>query len=253
MKNCIILGSGRSGTSMIAGALSGAGYYMGPRLMPPTPSNPKGYYESTDIQDLNEKILSPVVQTRPRLLPKRLFRHRVGPRQFWLAKVPVGTEIPSSAAIETQMGELVRNEPYCFKDPRFSYTLPVWRRSLRNTVFVCVFRDPASTAASILKDCQDRPYLWNLSMNFDWAVEVWTLMYRHILEMHRHTGSWMFIHFDQGLTEQGIDRLEAFVETKLDRTFPDPALKHLFPVRPVPEQAQSIYAQLCSLADYRSC
>jgi hypothetical protein len=253
MKNCLILGSGRSGTSMVAGALSGAGYYMGPHLMPPTPSNPKGYYESNDIQDINEKILRPLVPGRPRFLPQRFFRNRVGLRQFWLARVPLGAEMHTSSSTDSQICELVKNEPYCFKDPRFSYTLPVWRRFVQNTVFVCVFRDPASTAASILKDCADRPYLWNLSMNFEWAVEVWTMMYRHILEIHRHRGSWMFMHFDQGLTAQGMGRLDAFVEAKLDRAFPDPQLKHRFPSRPVPAQAQSIYEQLCSLADYRSC
>jgi hypothetical protein len=46
MKTCIILGSGQSGTSMVAGTLAGAGYFMGERLYRPRESNPRGFLES---------------------------------------------------------------------------------------------------------------------------------------------------------------------------------------------------------------
>ena len=68
MKNCLILGSGRSGTSMLAGTLYREGLYIGDRVMPPTPGNPKGYFESFDIQDLNEDILKQVEIQRGRIV-----------------------------------------------------------------------------------------------------------------------------------------------------------------------------------------
>lgn len=43
MYNIIILGSGRSGTSMMAGTLAKAGYFMGERLLPRNNANPKGF------------------------------------------------------------------------------------------------------------------------------------------------------------------------------------------------------------------
>ncbi|NIM13858.1 MAG: sulfotransferase family protein, partial [Candidatus Aminicenantes bacterium] len=55
MKNCLILGSGRSGTSMIAGILHKAGYFMGDNLYPPRSANPKGFFENWEINEINEK------------------------------------------------------------------------------------------------------------------------------------------------------------------------------------------------------
>jgi hypothetical protein len=48
-KSILVLGSGRSGTSLASGILSKAGYYMGENLMPATHTNPKGFFESFDI------------------------------------------------------------------------------------------------------------------------------------------------------------------------------------------------------------
>jgi len=45
MKNIIILGSGRSGTSMVAGTLSNKNHFMGDDLLSPhEKSNPKGFF-----------------------------------------------------------------------------------------------------------------------------------------------------------------------------------------------------------------
>jgi hypothetical protein len=44
-RNCLILGSGRSGTSLAAGILAQAGYFMGDELWPVNIGNPKGQFE----------------------------------------------------------------------------------------------------------------------------------------------------------------------------------------------------------------
>lgn len=251
MKNCLVLGSGRSGTSMIAGTLSSAGYFMGHRLMPASQGNPKGCFESFDVQDLNEELLSSVVPKRPWWRHRWLCRdNRPRATQRWLAAVPIDAPIPVSDTAAKEIERLVWHEPYCFKDPRFSYTLPAWRPFLRDTVFVCVFRHPATTAASILRECADMPYLWDLMMDFERAVKVWTLMYRHIVERHRHEGTWLFMHYAQGLTEQGVQRLEEFIDAPLRRDFPDRTLNRSRPDQAVPQDAQHLYETLCALAGY---
>ncbi len=146
MHNILILGSGRSGTSMVAGTLAKAHYYMGSRFVPPRDSNPKGFFEDHEINDINEAILKRVVPHRPRYIGRILFRKRLGYMQKWLARVPLHANIPSWPGIEQRIRRAVQSEPFCFKDPRFSYTLPVWRPFLRHTRFICVFRHPASTA-----------------------------------------------------------------------------------------------------------
>ena len=64
MKNALILGSGRSGTSMLAEVLHKSGYDLGPDLMPPAEGNPHGYYESFCIEAINEDLLDQVVPPR---------------------------------------------------------------------------------------------------------------------------------------------------------------------------------------------
>jgi len=55
--------------------------------------------------------------------------------------------------------------PLCYKDPRFSYTLPAWLPCLHDTRRICIFREPGLTAESIVTECRTMPYLANLEMN----------------------------------------------------------------------------------------
>jgi hypothetical protein len=239
---------------MLAGTLAKAGYFMGNSLYPPRSSNPKGFYEDKEINDINEALIAPAISARPEFLPSRLrklvFRERPLQGQRWLARVPVGTELLAPPEITGRIDEMTRQEPFCFKDPRFCYTLPAWRPFLRNTVFLCVFRDPASTALSILRETREAPNLRTFSISLEQALEVWRLMYLHILQTHFHEGSWLFLHYNQVLADPGLDRLEAFVEAPADRSFPDPSLRHSVSEAPVPLEVRHVYQQLCRLADY---
>jgi len=250
MRNCLILGSGRSGTSMIAGTLSKSGYFMGERLYPPRESNPKGFFEDPEINGINEALLAQVTPKRPPLIGQWFFRDRPTFGERWLARIPLGTKIPVPPNIGERIRRATRREPYCYKDPRFSYTLSAWRPYLKNTVFICVFRNPASTVASILKECQTAKYLKNFKITRDQALEVWKLMYSHILRIHKSEGEWLFLHYNQVLTGEGLDAIEAFLEAPVDRSFPDPRLRRSVSTDPVPEDILDIYAELCRLANY---
>ena len=251
MHNCLILGSGRSGTSMIGGLLAKAGYFMGDDLLPANNSNPKGFFEDVTVNAINEQILEPLSFKATHPFARWFTDYPLTYGQHWLARVPVGIKIPSPQSAIDKIKEVTLRTPFCFKDPRFSYTLSVWRPHLVNTVFLCVFRDPATTAASINKECGDDERLHSIKMNFDNAVDVWTLMYRHILEIHRHQGEWLFMHYDQVLSGDVFDRLEEFIGTNVDRSFPEKKLRRSSSARHVPRKSQQVYAQLCELAGYR--
>jgi hypothetical protein len=240
-RNCLILGSGRSGTSMLAGSLRLADYYMGAHLIPADESNPKGYFEDDEINAINEALLAP--------LTPDLSQPSYGWR--WLASVPVGTGIACPLDIAGRIKAQTARSPFCFKDPRFCYTLPAWRPYVSDTVFLCVFREPDRTAQSILKECREADYLHGLPMDFNGAVAVWTLMYRHILEVHRHVGEWLFFHYDQLFTEAALCRLEAALRVKTDRRFPDAKLKRTPAVGIVGAEAAQVYEKLTELAHYR--
>jgi hypothetical protein len=240
-RSCLILGSGRSGTSLLAGTLRQAGYYMGEHLIPADAANPRGYFEDDEINAINEALLAQV--TLPRCRPVHGWR--------WLASVPVATQLSCSPDIARRIESQTARAPFCFKDPRFCHTLPVWRPFLSDVVFLCVFREPARTAHSIVKECRTAAYLEGLPMDFSSAVEVWTLMYRHILEVHRQAGEWLFFHYEQLLDGAALSRLEKALGVMPDRCFPDPTLKRSPAEGDVEAAAQKVYAQLCELAHYR--
>lgn len=251
MKNIIILGSGRSGTSMVAGTLAKAGFFMGDDLYPARESNPKGFFEDPFINGINEQILSQVHFFRTHLFRRWLERFSLSHGQRWLERVPLNVAMPSSPQILHQIEAVIERTPFCLKDPRFSYTLPVWRPFLKNTLYICVFRDPVSTATSIVKECATVDYLNSVNMNFEIATEIWTLMYQHILKFHVHEGDWLFIHYNQMLSEEGLDRFEKFVGVNVDKSFPERGLFRSTSDKVAPIKTQQLYQRLCELAGFR--
>ena len=251
MKNCIILGSGRSGTSMVAGCLSGCGYYMGDRIMPPTPSNPKGYFEAFDIEEINEDILCGTIKQRPKGATAAFLRTRPRRPQNWLARVNLNKPIYFNQTIQDNIISKTRNRPFCFKDPRFSYTLPVWRELYNDIVFICVFRHPGVTVNSILKECKREKYLEDLHINKRIASTVWNLQYRHILNFHMKSGDWCFIHYEQILNGAGLERIQNITQADIKNDFPDKALKRTTQINISSSALMETYRELCCLAGYQ--
>ena len=264
MNSVIIAGAGRSGTSMLAGTLARSGYFIGTDYLPAHDSNPKGFFEGLEVNRINERILEtslpimqrlqqPVVRIARALgLPWQSARalHRRG--QAWLMPLPLSARIHGSARIEKQISMLTAQVPFCFKDPRFSYTLPVWRPhlDLERTVFLCIFRHPAETAASIAKECRTQPYLRGMRIPTDGLLELWRLMYGHILERNRGHGRWMFVHYAQVFDEAFLPRLAAFTGARVDSDFPDAALHRSRPEIDLDPETRSLYAKLCDLAGF---
>lgn len=249
MRNCLILGCGRSGTSMLAGSLFGAGYYMGARLYRPRRANPKGFFESLPINAINERLLKPLAPSRSSQLFLRIWRAGF-PSERWLAELPVDTPLapPSPHLVRRIRYHLGRRLPFAFKDPRFCYTLPAWRPHLpHDTAFLCIFREPGRTAASILRECAS--LYPDIRLTENEVYSIWLAMYGHILHHHRHHGDWLFVHYDQVLDGSAHERIEDHLETRIDRKFADERLKRSAPFR-APARTLETYRTLCSLAHY---
>jgi hypothetical protein len=239
VRNCIVLGSGRSGTSMVAGALVGQGYFMGHDLyIEPRGSNPKGFFEDRHINAINELLLAEVPEAASFAFGQR-----------WLACVPVGAEIRMTDELGSWIEDNVSRQPFAFKDPRFCYTLPAWVPFLTSTVFVCVFREPARTARSIVTECRQAEYLRGVEMDFAAAVAVWRGAYSHVLQ-HRRVGEWIFVHYEQLLDRSAFPRLEEALGARLDPSFVDPSLRRSTADGAVGAKAATLYRELCRLAGY---
>lgn len=252
MKNCIILGSGRSGTSLTAGLLSRAGYYMGDEIMPARDANPKGFFESQEINDLNEDIIKLVTPQRLKIRKWEFFNDRPAKYQRWLSRIPLSTEMKRTPEIERRIFEKIQQQPYCFKDPRFSYTLPIWRPFLENTVYIVVFRHPYSTAQSILKECREADYLRDLKINMEQVLEGWQLMYEHIFKAEKEMGGeWLYIHYEQILNGEAFLKIEKTTQSKIYQEFVEKKLYRNQEKELVPSYLSGIYHKLCKKADYK--
>lgn len=248
MRNCLILGCGRSGTSMLAGSLAQAGYYMGGKLYKARNANPKGFFESLPINAINERLLKPIAPSRSTRMFMRIWRARF-PSERWLAELPVGTAPPGpTPRIERRISRHIQQRPFAFKDPRFCYTLPAWRPLLPlDTAFLCIFREPGRTVTSILREC--RALYPDIPLTEQDAYRVWSAMYGHVLEHHRHEGDWLFLHYDQMLDGSAHPRIEAHLGTRIDRRFPDATLKRAATLE-APAPVMTTYEALCRLAHY---
>lgn len=236
---------------MAAGILRSAGYFMGDNLNPPNETNPKGQFEDREVNSLNEDMLAPVTPKRPsNFLGEIFFKRRPVFGQRWLSCLPLETSIPTSPHLEKRIEALVKRDPYCFKDPRFSYTLSLWQPFLKNPVYVCVFRHPGVTVSSILNQKKKVPHLKNFSIGTKQAFQVWRSMYSHILKIHYPKGGdWVFLHYHQFFDGSAFEKLENKLEAAVDRSFVDSRLNRSKQVKKIDKKILSIYDELCALAE----
>ncbi len=241
--NIFVVGCGRNGTSMTTGLFRNSGLFMGNRLHRPTSENPTGYFEDASINKINNEIIT-------RCLPARTMFKGVeyscdSPlNKAWLARLPLDQEFTLLPSEEKAIRELTSSGPFCFKDTRFCYLLPFWRRYAPEAKAICVFRPPAVSALSILNCCRNRRDLSHIAISVDQAFEIWTLAYLHVLKRHSATGDWLFVRYEDVLSGKAIGALEAFTGWRVDREFPQQSLNRTKEQLPIPAAAAAVYDEL---------
>lgn len=251
MRNCIVLGSGRSGTSLAMAILTGNGYFMGDSLYEPRDANPVGFFEDRRVNRINEAILRPVVPYKS-WLGKFFYPYKFSYGQRWLSQVPIETNFTVSKKITTQIQEVVSHKPYCLKDPRFSYTLPIWRPYLgKDVAYLVVFRHPSSTVKSIQKEVKKEFYLRELGFDTTYYYGMWELMYQHIFRQMELGGDWKFIHYEQILDKSRVDELAEWLGVKLNMNPINASYYRSAPTTDgISDETVKVYDKLCKLAGY---
>jgi glycosyltransferase involved in cell wall biosynthesis len=224
-RNLLIAGAGRSGTSAIAGLFHGSGYYMGDNLYAPRPANPKGFFENEEINSLNESIIEgSLVAHLGRGLADTLILRNVSRGQHWLAAPPIGIGVAVSGEQRESILKLVRNVPFCFKDPRFCFTVEAWLALAPETTILCIFRDPRKTADSIRKEMQDSSYLHDLRISVNDILRHWRRCYFRLLLLRKAGAPVLFIRYEELNSSAMLDGLEAAVGAPIRRDFYDRSL-----------------------------
>lgn len=262
MKNLIVLGSGRSGTSAVAGLFrSEPGIFYGYDLMAAGEGNPTGYYECEVVNTINNILIRQMtgvalLDVLPRWIVPWVERrfpwtHR-DTRSLWLARPSRTLGWRLSYDIAHLISRMTGRQPFCLKDPRFGFTLASWRPYLPDDVrFLVVFRDPEETVASIMRHATahygDRP----LPVTEAWAIEHWKLMYKGIIAQRQNDeAQWMFVDFADVLSREALPALGAFTEAELDTQLlkgPKPA-SHPSRSKPSANSSQTLLAELRRLA-----
>ena len=259
MRSCFIIGAGRSGTSLTAALLRKEGYYYGEDIIPENPDNPIGYYESWDINNLNEIILSNYLPQRPfKFLSNIFFQSRLAHGHRWLAKIDEETNVISSEKdVLERIDIYLRKQRFCYKDPRFSFTLPVWLSRLPSTltnkiVIICLVRNPLSSTKSMVRKIQKDTRRRNIILKFDEndALESWKSSYKHILKNFKKFNdlTWLFVNYEDLLNNDSFGELENALNTSLDKSIIDPNLNHSTSSELILDnEASMLYEKLISL------
>ena len=138
----IVAGSGRSGTSTVAGVLKHLGLYVPQPEVEANQTNPRGFFEPRWVVDFQQRLLSecrvPLSDARP-----EAFR--------------ITAEVTSQPGIRAELHEwlarqlAVANE-VVIKDPRNTWFLPMWRACGEQVGvapgFVMMLRHPAEVVGS---------------------------------------------------------------------------------------------------------
>jgi len=229
MENVVILGCARSGTSMLAEVFHRSGYHLGPELMGPKEGNPHGYFESREVEAINEDLLDECVPPRPAGRGARLrrFWHMRRPNRprRWLLALRRLPKLKGSDATDARIEALAARQPFCFKDPRFVHTLPYWERRLPPLRRICVFRAPLETAASVRREMKAAGHEREVRLSDRRLVALWARNYRRALDQAAGGKPMLFVHYADLLDGGARPAVEAAAGGSLDWSGVEPGLR----------------------------
>ncbi len=230
MRNCLILGFGRSGTSMMGGILHQAGYYMGDHLYPPRQSNPKGFYEDKEINRINEMILENYdgIVKRDQDHDYKLYspyKPRFGHR--WLSFIPFDTNIEcNNPELINEIIHYTGKQPFAYKDPRFCFTLDVWSEYLKtDTLILVMLRDPFATVQSVLDECDGVNYLKDFAISRQLAIDLWVNYYKRVQQLiDKNISKILIVDYDKLIAGKALNKISEMLGVSLKNDFIEPAL-----------------------------
>lgn len=138
----VVAGSGRSGTSSVAGVLKLAGVRVPQPEVPGNRSNPRGFFEPVWVVELQTRLLRQAGAVLTDARPSAFERTHA-----------VADAAEVRGTVEDWLGEQLEGGPtLVVKDPRNSFFLPMWRRAATDVgaevSFLTMLRHPAEVVGS---------------------------------------------------------------------------------------------------------
>ncbi|WP_170286177.1 hypothetical protein [Nocardioides rubriscoriae] len=140
----LVTGSGRSGTSSIAGALKRLGHHVPQPEKQADESNPRGYYESSWVAAFHARWF--------KALRVRAIDTRPDAGRIVMDDLDEGREQRLATWLRGQLATRADDDVIVIKDPRAFWVLPLWRRTARATgcdlVSLTMLRHPSQVVRS---------------------------------------------------------------------------------------------------------
>jgi len=220
----LILGAGRSGTSVIARATQAVGVELGNDFKPPSRKNPSGFFEDAELLRLSKKLR--------RALGLRPDSLRLLDESVWDGPVVAPFYAEFARAIEARFGSA---PIWGFKYARTMRLLPFWARLFKQMdiapSYVMPIRNPLSVARSRAKldahrgsqENSDLEWLVNVVPYFKLVrnaplvvIDYDRLMAEPVTQLER-----LATHLDLPLTDSTREKIDTFA-----RHFLRPGLQH---------------------------
>lgn len=198
----LVLGSGRSGSSLLMRILLAMGLRASDQLIAPSPENPEGFFEDARVVRCQANLLRALGAWPFLPLPQNWREH------------------PATAAAKEELRALLRAgmaQPglWGVKDPRVSSFLPLWHELLREEAIaplhLLALRDLGATVRSF-----QRSY----GVSAEMAEDVWR---RRVGDVLRHTrGTCLVLHYEDWFRQpEGAARtLAQFTGLSVPAPFP---------------------------------
>ena len=198
----VVLGMHRSGTSSVAGALALLGARAPQTLMRPAQDNPKGFWESEVLAELNDRLLAAGGSAWSDW------------RRFDLASVADALPAFRAEAADKLAAEFGGADLIVLKDPRICRLFAFWRGVLEDSgyrvVVVSPLRAPAEVAASLMA---------RNAMSRSHALRLWL---RHVSDAERASRNQprLFLAWSDFIADwrRQVDRMSRDLGVVFDRT-----------------------------------
>ncbi|MGI0500976.1 sulfotransferase family protein [Limnospira platensis] len=196
----IILGPGRSGTSLLTQLLESMGMKISENLSQPNLSNIEGFWEDADIVNLHKKLLIDINANPYLPLPDNWMNTN--------ATEEAKNQIKQILNRESNLNSTI----WGFKDPRINAFLPLWFQvlnSLRYTpIFVLSVRHISAVAISCFKQYGTSQYIAEL---------LW--LNRIIDALHYTSADCFIVHYEDWFAQPSKLAQELLIYTGLDQHF----------------------------------
>lgn len=239
MRNTVVLGSGTSGAMPLVTALVRAGATPGP-----TPDVRRARrteaFDAPEVAGINELLIGLALPASRRLRPW----------QHWLTRLDPETALECPEWVSARMTRLTERAPWVLHDPRFVDTLPAWEAHVGDALLVCCFQGPARASMAMLDECRTQPYLRDLQLDFDRAVELWRGAYERVLAHAESGRDCVFVHAGSLADPAARARFEERLGTAIAFE-PEPDDRTACDVPAVPGEVAELYDRLCELAEFQ--